>query len=92
MKACWNKREDIINFIREKWYNFRCRVLIPVILTVITTFANLTYRKLQNETIETHREITNAIIRGDAMGAKCAMVMHLTAQHAQSPMKGVYME
>ena len=21
MKACWNKREDIINFIREKWYN-----------------------------------------------------------------------
>lgn len=53
-------------------------VLIPVILTAITTFANLTYRKLQNETIETHREITNAIIRGDAMGAKCAMIMHLT--------------
>lgn len=92
MKACWNKREDIINFIREKWYSFRCRVVIPVILTAITTFANLTYRKLQNETIETHREITNAIIHGDAMGAKCAMVMHLTAQHAQSPMKGAYME
>ena len=31
-------------------------------------------------------------MRGDAMGAKCAMVMHLTAQHAQSPMKGAYME
>ena len=92
MKACWNKREDIINFIREKWYNFRCRVFIPVILTAITTFANLTYTKLQNETIDTHREITNAIIRGDAMCAKCAMVMHLTAQHAQSPMKGAYME
>ncbi len=52
--------------------------LIPVILTAITTFANLTYRKLQKETIETHREITNAILRGDSMGAKCAMIMHLT--------------
>lgn len=92
MKACWNKREDIISYIQAKQYNFRCRVFIPVILTAITTFANLTYRKLQNETIETHREITNAIIRGDAMGAKCAMVIHLNTQHAQSPMKGTYME
>ena len=52
--------------------------LIPVILTAITTFANLTYRKVQKETIETHRDITNAILRGDSMGAKCAMIMHLT--------------
>ena len=53
-------------------------VLIPVILTAVTTFANLTNRKLQKETIETHREITDAIMRGDSMGAKCAMIMHLT--------------
>ena len=53
-------------------------VLVPVILTAVTTFANLTNRKLQNETIETHRKITEAIIRGDSMGAKCAMIMHLT--------------
>lgn len=53
-------------------------VLIPVILTAVTTFANLTNRKLQKETIETHREITEAIMRGDSMGAKCAMIMHLT--------------
>ena len=53
-------------------------VLIPVILTAITTFANLTNRKLQNETIETHRAITDAILRGDSMGVKCAMIMHLT--------------
>lgn len=45
MKACWNKREDIISYIQEKRYNFRCRVVIPVILTAITTFANLTYTK-----------------------------------------------
>lgn len=53
-------------------------VLVPVIYTAVTTFANLTNRKLMNETIETHREVTNAILRGDAMGAKCAMIMHLT--------------
>ena len=53
-------------------------VLVPVILTAVTTFANLTNRKLQKETIETHRKITEAIIRGDSMGAKCAMIMHLT--------------
>ena len=53
-------------------------VLIPVIHTAVTTFANLTNRKLMRETIDTHREITNAILRGDSMGAKCAMIMHLT--------------
>ncbi|MBP3488892.1 MAG: FadR family transcriptional regulator [Roseburia sp.] len=53
-------------------------VLIPVIHTAVTTFANLTNRKLIKETIETHREISDAILRGDSMGAKCAMIMHLT--------------
>ena len=53
-------------------------VLVPVIHTAVTTFANLTNRKLMKETIETHREITDAILRGDSMGAKCAMIMHLT--------------
>ena len=53
-------------------------VLVPVIYTAVTTFANLTNRKLMTETIETHREITDAILRGDSMGAKCAMIMHLT--------------
>ena len=53
-------------------------VLIPVIHTAVTTFANLTNRKLMRETIDTHREITDAILRGDSMGAKCAMIMHLT--------------
>lgn len=53
-------------------------VLIPIIHTAVTTFANLTNRKLQKETIETHREITDAILRGDSIGARCAMSMHLT--------------
>lgn len=53
-------------------------MLLPVINTAIMTFANLTHRQLMQETIETHRAVTNAILAGDPMGAKCAMMMHLT--------------
>lgn len=53
-------------------------LLQPIIQTAVVTFVNLTYRRLIDETIETHRAITNAIIAGDAVGARCAMVMHLT--------------
>ena len=52
--------------------------LIPVIQTAVSTFVNLTHRKLMQETIDTHRAITDAIIANDPMGAKCAMIMHLT--------------
>ena len=30
------------------------------------------------ETIQTHRAITDAVLAGDSVGARCAMVMHLT--------------
>lgn len=53
-------------------------VLIPIINTAVVTFANLTHRMLKRETIETHRAVTDAILNRDAMGARCAMVMHLT--------------
>lgn len=53
-------------------------ILIPVINSAVTTFANLTHRMLMNETIESHRSITEAILEKDATGAKCAMIMHLT--------------
>lgn len=52
--------------------------LIPVIHTAVMTFANLTHRTLMQETIETHRAIVNAISDRDPVGARCAMVMHLT--------------
>ena len=42
------------------------------------TFANLTHRRLKEETIETHRAIVEAITERDSVGARCAMVMHLT--------------
>lgn len=52
--------------------------LIPIIHSAITTFGNLTHRSLREETISTHRAITNAISEHDSTGARCAMVMHLT--------------
>ncbi len=52
--------------------------LIPIINTAVLTFANLTHRTLMKETIETHRAIVNAILDRDPVGARCAMVMHLT--------------
>lgn len=53
-------------------------VLIPIINTAVLTFVNLTHRQLMKETLETHRAITDSIIKGDSVGAKCAMNMHLT--------------
>lgn len=52
--------------------------LVPIINTAVMTFANLTHRTLMQETIETHRAIVNAILDRDPVGARCAMVMHLT--------------
>ena len=42
------------------------------------TFANVTHRELMEETIHTHRAVVDAIERHDQVGARCAMVMHLT--------------
>ena len=52
--------------------------LIPVINTSVVIFANITYRSLMQETLETHRAIVNSIEHKDPVGAKCAMNMHLT--------------
>lgn len=52
--------------------------LIPIINTAVMTFANLTHRTLMQETLDTHRAITDAILNRDSIGARCAMVMHLT--------------
>ncbi len=52
--------------------------LLPVINTAVYTFANLTHRLLKDETLETHRAITDAILKRDSVGARCAMMMHLT--------------
>ncbi len=53
-------------------------ILLPVINTAVSTFASLTHRMLMEETIKTHRSITEAIEKRDSVGARCAMIMHLT--------------
>ena len=58
------------NRVVERW--------IPLINSSVSTFATLTRRQLMKETIETHRAVTNAILKGDSVGARCAMIMHLT--------------
>lgn len=73
-----NKDVEFHTCIAKCSKNSVVEMLIPVIDSAVITFGNLTHRTLQKETIETHRTITNAIISGDTLGAKCAMVMHLT--------------
>lgn len=51
--------------------------LIPIINTSVVVFADITKRKLKNETLTTHREIAEAIKAHDPNTAKYAMMMHL---------------
>ena len=53
-------------------------ILVPLIDSAVHTFANVTHRELMEETIETHRAVVDSIERHDQVGARCAMVMHLT--------------
>ena len=47
--------------------------LIPIIDTAVMMFVNVTHKKLTEETILTHRMITEAIANHDPIGAKAAM-------------------
>ena len=51
--------------------------LIPVINSSIPLFVETTGNVLKTETIETHREIANAIAEHNAIKAQDAMSMHL---------------
>ena len=82
--ACRKATEEQIRKLKqiceevEHLYKIVVERLIPVINTAVVTFANITYRSLKNETLTTHRAIVHAIENRDAVGAKCAMSMHLT--------------
>ena len=65
-------------FIAKCSKNQVVEILLPVIHTAVLTFANVTHRLLRDETIRTHRAINNAILARDSVGAKCAMITHLT--------------
>ncbi len=51
--------------------------IIPIIDTSVAVFVNITYGRLKDETITTHRLIAEAIERHDATAAKHAMMMHM---------------
>ncbi len=52
--------------------------LIPIIDTAVLMFVNVTHQKLAQETIMTHRAIVDAVSERDPIGAKTAMMMHMT--------------
>lgn len=52
--------------------------LIPIIDTAVLMFVNVTHKKLTEETIMTHRAVVDAIAEHDPVGAKTAMMMHMT--------------
>ncbi|MGH4038157.1 MAG: FadR/GntR family transcriptional regulator [Sphaerochaeta sp.] len=51
--------------------------LIPLIHSSVSTLIDVTNRKLLSETVYSHRLISDSIMRGDELGAKNAMIMHL---------------
>lgn len=76
-----NYIQDDIRFhtcIAECTKNKVMEQLIPVIDTAVMMFVNVTHKKLTKETIQTHRQIVNAIKERDFVGARTAMMMHLT--------------
>lgn len=52
--------------------------LIPIIDTAVMMFVNVTHTQLKEETIMTHRAVTDAIAARDSIGARSAMMMHMT--------------
>lgn len=52
--------------------------LIPIIDTAVMMFVNVTHKKLTKETVITHRAVVRAIEERDTIGAKTAMMMHMT--------------
>ena len=72
--------EDDIAFhtcVAESSKNMVVEQLIPIIDTAVMMFVNITHKKLIDETILTHRMITESIANHDPIGARSAMVMHL---------------
>lgn len=69
---------ELHTFIARCSKNRVVEVLVPLINSAVHTFANVTHRELMEETIETHRAVVDAIEKHDQVGARCAMMMHLT--------------
>lgn len=73
-------QEDILfhTAVAEGSKNKVVEQLIPIIDTAVMMFMNVTHKQLIQETITTHRQIVEAIEERDSIGAKTAMMMHMT--------------
>lgn len=78
-------REDIAfhTCVAECSKNKVVEQLIPIIDTAVLVFVNVTHRSLLEETVRTHRAVVNAIADHDAIGARAAMMMHMTYNRDQ---------
>ncbi|WP_099203655.1 FadR/GntR family transcriptional regulator [Miniphocaeibacter massiliensis] len=65
-------------YVAKASKNMVVEQLIPIIDTAVMIFVNVTHKKLIKETIMTHRAVVNAISERDIVGAKTAMMMHMT--------------
>ncbi len=60
----FEKDVEFHTYIAKCSKNRVVETLVPIINTAVMTFGNLTHRKLMEETIETHRAVTDAIQKG----------------------------
>ena len=54
------------------------RQLVPIIDSAVLMFVDVTHQQLKEETILTHQAVVDAIALHDPVGARSAMVMHMT--------------
>lgn len=72
-----NKDIEFHTAIAKSSKNIVTASLVPIINQSISVFIDITNTKLKNETIETHREILNAIKNRNLNDAHDAMMLHL---------------
>lgn len=73
-------KEDILfhTTVAECSKNKVVEQLVPIIDTAVMMFVNVTNNKLANETVMAHRQVVEAIEAQDIIGARAAMMMHMT--------------
>ncbi|RVU55459.1 FadR/GntR family transcriptional regulator [Anaerosphaera multitolerans] len=65
-------------YVAKSSKNMVVEQLIPIIDTAVMMFVNVTHKQLTEETMMTHRAVVDAIAERDIVGAKTAMMMHMT--------------
>lgn len=84
IECCINQKQNHLEFdiefhseIAKCCKNEVIYNLMQILVKGIPVFVDITKNSFANKTIEQHKAIVDAIVAGDAIGAKCAMVTHL---------------